>query len=1173
MQCPSCSHSNEPSAKFCSECGTRLLLTCPNGHEVAPGAKFCSECGSTVDGSEAAATEAPVTSAPVTSTSQAPAKAERRLVTVLFADLVGFTPYSEARDPEEVRSMLTVYFDRASEILERFAGSVDKFIGDAVMAVWGAVAANEDDAERAVRAGLELVDMIDELGDEIGVPELALRAGVLTGEASVGPGGNEKGLVVGDLVNTASRLQSIAEPGTVAIGESTFRIVENSVACEPLGDKEMKGKSSPVPAYRALRVIAERGGRGKAAGLEAPFVGREDELRLLKDQLHATGRDGRARLVSIVGEGGIGKSRLAAELVRYIDGLAENFFWHQGRSPSYGDGLTFWALGEMVRRRAGIAEGEEPHKSRIKLRTSVAEFVPDPDEQKWIEPRLAGLLGLDEMPAGDRTELFAAMRTFFQRIADQGPTVLVFEDLHWADAGLLDFIEELVDRSRSHPIFVLTLARPDLLEIKPGWGSGRQSLLSMHLPPLAEHSMRELVAGLAPGMPEDAVDLIAARAAGMPLYAVEFVRMLLAGGDLVREGEEFRLAGDLAELAVPESLQAVIGARLDRLDAADRDLAQDGAVLGQTFTIDGLSVLRHEEPSGLEARLLELVHNELLEVEADPKSPERGMYKFVQGLIREVAYSRLTKEERRDRHLKVAKYYERFDDVEVAGIVASHYVDAYRASPAGSEAESLADLARQALREAAGRAADLQSHTQALALCKQALDITEEASAQAELWLRAAEAANLALLEDDEAVGYATDALEYFQSVGNEEGVVRAARLLAHVLNDHFRSDEATPVLEPVYEGLRAIETPEEVAFGAELARTYMLISRYERSVEIAEAVLLPAEQLELVPMVVDTLITRATALGSLGRPKEGVALLQGAIELAEDYDLPHAGSRALNNLGVIVAPDDSHAEDSANRRLYEHAKRVGDVARILDGESNLALQMLTRGEIEEAVAAYRGADVSEMSDQWVAIYGQWGAFCEALLTGESALWEETNQHLAFWDDSGDPQVMGLLAGFRTWVNLYQGDYRGALAAADQTEWDPPFPFRLYGAIHAAAWLGNLAELERARNELDGLAGRGRRIKGLRLQGEAVAASMRGEPDVASRLFEEAIDLWAQAGTALELTLLQATFAKVVGQDDPAAARAAEAAYNWVVKSKSVGLLDLLAEGLPAASAPEAASG
>lgn len=1170
MECASCGSDNDLNAKFCSECGSPLQLTCPNGHPTAAGAKFCSECGAAVGG---AVPEAGASVAEPTGAAQAPTKAERRLVTVLFADLVGFTPYSESRDPEEVRAMLTVYFDRASAILDRFAGSVDKFIGDAVMAVWGAVAANEDDAERAVRAGLELVDMIDELGHEIGVPDLALRAGVLTGEASVGPGGNEKGLVVGDLVNTASRLQSIAEPGTVAIGESTFRIVENSIACQPLGDQDMKGKSSPVPAYRALRVISERGGRGKAAGLEAPFVGREDELRLLKDQLHATGRDGRARLVSIVGEGGIGKSRLAAELLRYIDGLAEDVFWHQGRSPSYGDGVTFWALGEMVRRRAGIAEGDETHKARIKLRTAVAEFAPDLDEQKWIEPRLAGLLGLDEMPAGDRTELFAAMRTFFQRIADRGTTVLVFEDLHWADAGLLDFIEELVDRSRSHPLFILTLARPDLLQTRPGWGSGRQSLLSMHLPPLPEHAMGELVAGLAPGLPADAAALIASRSAGMPLYAVEFVRMLLAGGDLVRAGEEFQLVGDLGGLAVPESLQAVIGARLDRLDAPDRQLAQDGAVLGQTFTVEGLSMLRGEDAAVLEERLRDLVHRELLEVESDPKSPERGQYKFVQGLIREVAYSRLTREERRDRHVKVAEYYEQFDDVEMAGIVASHYGDAYRASPAGPEGERLAERARHSLRDAAVRAADLQSHDQALALCKRALDITEEAADQAGLWLRAAESANVALLEEDEAVGYAGQALEYYQSVGSADGVVRAATLLARIYNDHSRSDEAPPVLEPVFEVQSSLETPEQVALGAELARSYMLVGELSKAVEIADQVLFPAEQLELMPEVIDSLITRATAIGGLGRPKESVALLQGAVRLSEDYDLPHATMRALNNLAFVAGADDAHAQDAAQAQMFEHAKRVGDTARILDGVSDAALARANRGDLSGAAEMLEDVDVSELTGQWPSIYGYWLAFIRGLQSGEARYWEETEHHLSYWDDSTDPQVIGLLAGFRTWACVYQGDYRGTLDAAAQSDWDPLFPFRIHAATHAAAWLGDPDALAGVARQLREHRGRGRRIKGLRLFADAAQAALAGERDEAARLFGDAIALWEQTATGLELALLQATFAKMVGQEHPEAAAAAASAYQWFSDSGSALLLDVLREGFPAQPSAGAASG
>ncbi|MGI9648308.1 MAG: hypothetical protein ACR2OI_07290, partial [Acidimicrobiia bacterium] len=359
----------------------------------------------------------------------------------------------------------------------------------------------------------------------------------------------------------------------------------------------------------------------------------------------------------------------------------------------------------------------------------------------------------------------------------------------------------------------------------------------------------------------------------------------------------------------------------------------------------------------------------------------------------------------------------------------------------------------------------------------------------------------------------------------------------------------------------------------AELARTYMLTASYEKSIEIAERVLLPAEQLELVPTVVDTLITRATALGSLGRPKEGVALLQGAIELAEDYDLPQTSSRALNNLGVILGPEDAKAEDEANQRLYEHAKRVGDTARILDGQNTVALQKMANGDLEGAVELLRGADVSEMSGQWPAVFGFWGAFTEALLTGEPRFWDEAEEHLTFWDDSTDPQVMGLLAGFRTWTNVYQGNNEGALKAAATTEWDPPFPFRLHGAIHAAAALENSMELERARSELDGQSGRGRRIKGLRLQSEAAAASLAGDQSEATRLFSAAEELWEQAATPLELTLLRATFARMVGQADPAAAQASEAAYRWLADSKSVCLLELLADGLPEASNPQAASG
>ena len=337
IPCSNCSTENPADSRFCGNCGASLAQSCPScSHENPAGNHFCANCGSPLQ----AKVPAGVSGAQVVPTagSTAGEPGERRFVSVLFADLVGFTTFSESRDPEDVRAMLTRYFDRARDVIERFGGEVEKFIGDAVTAFWGATHAQEDDAERAVRAALELVDAVEALGDELGIPELAVRAGVLSGETAVGAGGNERGMIVGDIVNTAARLQSVADPGSVFVGEATKQLTEAAIRYESAGEREVKGKASSVSVWRAIAVVGERGGRGKWEVLEPPFVGRDDELRLLKDQLHATTRDGTARLVSIVGEAGIGKSRLAWELLKYMDGLTEVFRWHQGRSPAYDPG-------------------------------------------------------------------------------------------------------------------------------------------------------------------------------------------------------------------------------------------------------------------------------------------------------------------------------------------------------------------------------------------------------------------------------------------------------------------------------------------------------------------------------------------------------------------------------------------------------------------------------------------------------------------------------------------------------------------------------------------------------------------------------------------------------------------------------------------------------------------
>ena len=582
-RCSNCGTENEPGRKFCRECGTRLAAGCPNcGTPNAADAKFCGECGIALV--PTAARHGPEQQPIPPRAAPAPV-AERRVVSILFADLVGFTPFAEERDAEETRETLSRYFELAREVIGRYGGTVEKFIGDAVMAVWGAPVATENDAERAVRAGLDLVGSVGGLA-----PGVQARAGVLTGEAAVTIGATDQGMVAGDLVNTASRLQSVAPPGSVLVGAATFQAAANAIVFEEAGEQVLKGKVAPVRAWRALRVVAEVGGRNRREAVEAPFVGRDEELRQLKDFFHATTREKRARLVSVVGPAGIGKSRLAWEFLKYIDGLLEGVWWHDGRSPSYGDGITFWALGEMIRGRAGLRESDDQATTRARITASVEEHIADPDERRWIERALLVLLGAESGMSSE--ELFPAWRTFFERLSEVSPVAMVFEDLHWADRGTLDFIDHLLEWSRTRPIFVLTLARPELLERRADWGAGKRNFASLFLEPLDEPAMRELLLGLVPALPEPALRAILAQADGIPLYAIETIRMLVAEGRLELRGNTYAPLGDLTRFAVPDTLTALIAARLDALDPADRAIVQDASVLGQSFTVAALAGCR-----------------------------------------------------------------------------------------------------------------------------------------------------------------------------------------------------------------------------------------------------------------------------------------------------------------------------------------------------------------------------------------------------------------------------------------------------------------------------------------------------------------------------------------------------------------------------------------------------
>ncbi len=907
MVCGECGAAAQEGQRFCGQCGRPLVATCTTcGFENPPDHRFCGSCGS------------PLGAAPASPKPAAPVATERRVVSVLFVDLVGFTSFSEGRDPEDVRSVITEYFDVSRDVIERFGGTIDKFIGDAVMAWWGATTSQEDDAERAVRSALEVVDAVASLGERLGVPGLAARAGVMTGEVAVGPGGNERGLLLGDLVNSTSRLQSLAEPGTVMVGDVTASLVNRAIDLEAAGSHQVKGKEEPIVAWKAVRVLSERGGRGRLDVLEPPFAGRVSELRLLKDTLTATGRDRRARLVSLVGQAGIGKSRLIREFSNFVDGLVDDIYWHEGRSPSYGDGVSLWALGEMVRGRAGIQETDPPEITAERLAEAVRTFVPASDVE-WVRDRLAGLLGVGDSVGGERTELFAAARAFFEGISRRGTTVLVFEDLHWADPSLLEFVEELPDWSRNHPILVVTMSRPDLLDRRPDWGSGRPGFASLYLGPLGDGEMAELIAGAVEGIPETAVERIVKAAEGVPLFAVEMLRMLMSDGRLVVGDSGVTVHGDLTEIDVPSSVQAVISARLDRLPQEERDLARDAAVLGQSFTVEGLAVLREESLDKLERRLADLVRHEILTLVRDPRSPERGQYQWVQGMLREVAYGRIARADRHDLHLRVARYFRDLGEPELAPVAASHFVSASEYGAKG-DPELQTELVTS-LQAAIDRARSLHAYEQILSLVDLALPV-----APPELTADLHEFAALAAvrLSDGERADRHAQALGELASALDDVTVRhRAVAVAGRVGNSMRRSASVKQLLIDHLDRYPDLASDPYLAWAAvDLARVYMLTGDDDAAAALADRALGAVEKLDLIEAIADAMITRGTALSST-RYHQAMALLRGALDICTEQELIDTKLRALINIGY--ASQDLDETLNATVAAYEEAKRIGD--------------------------------------------------------------------------------------------------------------------------------------------------------------------------------------------------------------------------------------------------------
>jgi class 3 adenylate cyclase/tetratricopeptide (TPR) repeat protein len=701
VTCADCGSENRPDSIFCAECGAALGRTCPTcGTKIDAAFSFCPSCGASV----------------TTPRLQRPRVAEeRKVVTVVFADLVGFTARAERLDPEDVRAVLAPYHAHLKRELERHGGSVEKFIGDAVMAVFGAPTAHEDDPERAVRAAVAIRDWV--IGKGQG---LQVRIAVNTGEALVAldarPAEGEA-MLVGDVVNTASRMQAAAAVNGILVGEATYRATRHVVlyhGCEPL---HARGKAEPVPVWQVVRALDPA--EASETRTDRPLVGRRDELSVLQDALVRAGREREPQFVTVLGVPGIGKSRLVLEFLSSSQGDDPRTVWLLGRSVAYGEGVTFSALAEMVKSASQIRQTDSADVAATKLHSAISEMLVDAGEARWLEERLRPLVGLaspEELRGARRGEAFAAWTLFFHARAEQ-PLILVFEDLHWADDAQLDFVDHLVERSTGYPLTIVVTARPELYERRPAWGGGKRNSFTISLSPLSDADTDLLVAGLlnTPTLPTDTRVALGSRVGGNPLFAGEFVRMLVERGHFQRTEDGWTIAG--SELPVPDSVQAIVAARLDALTPQEKSLLHDAAVIGDVFSADGLAALGGGSPSSTETLLLALERKEFIRRERGAAVSTDPLWSFHHALIRDVAYGQVARRRRAERHELAAGWVEslaadRGEDQ--AETIAHHYLRALEyAQAAGGDTTALAARTRLALGDAGDRASALLAHAAA----------------------------------------------------------------------------------------------------------------------------------------------------------------------------------------------------------------------------------------------------------------------------------------------------------------------------------------------------------------------------------------------------------------------------------------------------------------------------
>jgi AAA ATPase domain/Adenylate and Guanylate cyclase catalytic domain len=751
------------------------------------------------------------------------------------------------------------------------------------------------------------------LGEELGIEGLQMRVGITTGQVAVTLGAVGEGMVAGDAVNTAARVQSAAAPGEVWVDDTTRSLTTASLAYVSTGAHEMKGKSLPIELFRAVRTTAVMGGAQRVDGLEAPFVGRDRELRLVKDLFHATAEERRARLVLLAGEPGIGKTRLTWEFEKYADAITSWTHWVRGRCLSYGQGVAGRVLADMVRSLLRVTDNDDHVTVTSALDSRLAEHVASEPERAVLRPRLMSLLGLSDS-VFDQSDLFACWRAFFESLCGDGSSLtLIVEDLQWADDGFFDFLDHLLDASTA-PILVIALARPEVTARRTGIGAGRRSS-TVFLEPLTKTAMERLLDGLVADLPANLRNELVARAEGVPLYAVETIRALIDRDVVVPSGGQYVVdpvaagALDLSALGPPASLQALLAARLDALPAAERRVVQDASVLGLTFTRAGIAALTPQDVD-LEAVLDALRRKEIFMVDNDPRSPERGQYRFVQALLRTSAYETLSRRDRHSRHLSVARFLAALPDADgIAGVVAAHYLDALAAVPDTPEADALRERAAYLLEQAALHAVGVGAPRDALAYYGRLLALELDDVAVVRLTIAAAKLATYAANDVEESSQWVQTALLAAQRCQDDEAILALTAQRAAFLQLTGQVTEALELAQVVFDA--SIGRPERVDLLAFATRTITVAGQSERDTDLLERTVMRAlVDVErygddaTFEILLDGVAVWAVASGYR---RLSSVIRQAAAERIDDHN-PSKTVRMLNQTSLILHDDPEDA-------------------------------------------------------------------------------------------------------------------------------------------------------------------------------------------------------------------------------------------------------------------------